>query len=119
MLVDDEELVLSVAENVLRRAGYHVIPFSDPILALNAFREAPRAVDLVVTDLTMPRMKGTKMAAEMREIRPGIPIVLSTGFGGGLETTAFQGAGLFGPLQKPFTSESLLETVAQALEHRA
>lgn len=119
MVVDDDELVLSVSENVLRRAGYRVVPFSDPVLALQAFRETPLAYDLVITDLTMPRMRGTKLAAEMRAIRPGTPIILATGFGGGLETTAFQGAGLFGPLQKPFTSESLLEVVAAAIVHRA
>jgi DNA-binding NtrC family response regulator len=85
---------------------------------LKAFRETPRGFDLIITDLTMPRIKGTKLAAEMREIRPGIPIILATGFGGRLETNVFQGAGLFGPLQKPFTSETLLETVAQAIEHR-
>ena len=116
MVVDDEELVLSVAENVLRRAGYRAVPFSDPVLALNAFRETPAVFDLIITDLTMPRIKGTKLAAEMREIRPGIPIILATGFGGRLESNLFQGAGLFGPLQKPFTSEALLALVAQALK---
>ena len=115
MVVDDDELVLSVAENVLRRAGYKVVPYIDPVAALKAFRETPDAFDVIITDLTMPRIKGTKLASEMREIRPDLPIILVTGFGGGLNSNVFQGVGLYGPLQKPFTSESLLALVADVL----
>ena len=117
MVVDDDELVLTVAENVLRRAGYKAVPFTDPTAALKAFKETPTAFDLVITDLTMPRIKGTKLASEMREIRPTLPIILVTGFGGGLNSHVFQGVGLYGPLQKPFTSESLLALVAEVIEH--
>ena len=119
MVVDDDESVLSVAENVLRRAGYKVMPFKDPVAALKGFHETPGAFDLVITDLTMPRIKGTRLAAEMRETRPGLPIILVTGFGGGLNSNVFQGVGLYGPLQKPFTSESLLTLVADVIEHSA
>ena len=117
MVVDDDELVLKVIEHVLRRAGYKVVGFNDPTSALKTFRETPAVFDLIITDLTMPRIKGTKLAVEIREIRPGLPIILVTGFGGGVNSTVFQGVGLYGPLQKPFTSESLLATVAQALDN--
>ena len=116
LVVDDDELVLSVVVNVLRRAGFKAMAFTDPVLALEAFREKPGTFDLIITDLTMPRIKGTKLAAEIREIRPGLPIILVTGFGGGVNSHVFQGVGLYGPLQKPFTSESLLAMVAQALD---
>ena len=116
MLVDDEDLVLSVAETVLRRAGYRVVPFNEPLLALKAFRETPGDFHLIITDLTMPKIKGTKLAAEMRTLRPGLPIILATGFGGGLDTSAMQSAGLFGPLQKPFTSDELIGAVERALK---
>jgi CheY-like chemotaxis protein/anti-sigma regulatory factor (Ser/Thr protein kinase) len=115
MVVDDESLVLSVTENILRRAGYRVMPFNDPVMALKAFSETPAAFDLIITDLTMPRIKGTKLAADIRQIRPGIPVILSTGFGGDLDYKAIQASGLSGPLQKPFTSEALLEAVMAAL----
>ena len=118
MVVDDEQLVLRVAEQVLRRAGYQVAAFNDPLQALQAFRSSPGLYDLVVTDLTMPGLKGTKLAAEMRTVRSDIPVLLSTGYGGSLDPEAIQAGGLLGPLQKPFTSESLLEAVAQALDHR-
>jgi CheY-like chemotaxis protein len=116
MLVDDEELVLSAAEIILRRGGYRVMPFNEPLLALKAFRESPDDFHLIVTDLTMPKIKGTKLAAEMRILRPGVPIILATGFGGGLDTNAMQSAGLFGPLQKPFTSDDLIGAVERALK---
>jgi len=88
-------------------------------VALKAFTETPESFDLVITDLTMPRIKGTKLAADMRQIRPVIPIILSTGFGGDLDDNMIQAAGLSGPLQKPFTSEALLDAVAAALGQRA
>jgi DNA-binding NtrC family response regulator len=88
------------------------------LLALHAFRETPADFHLVITDLTMPKIKGTKLAAELRLLRPGLPIILATGFGGGLDSNAVQSAGLFGPLQKPFTSDELIGAVEQALKGR-
>jgi PAS domain S-box-containing protein len=115
LLVDDEDLVLAVGENILRRAGYQIMPFNNPALALAAFLDTPQKFDLVITDLTMPGIKGTKLASDIQTVRPGMPVILATGFGGGLDTHSYKGEGLFGPLQKPFTSESLLAAVSEAL----
>jgi CheY-like chemotaxis protein len=119
LLVDDDSLVLMAAEKVLRRSGYRVVPFADPSAALQAFHTTASEYDLIVTDLTMPRMLGTKLASACRSIRPGIPVLLTTGFGGKLDQDEMDLAGVVTMLQKPFTSESLLRAVEQALAHRA
>ncbi|AOS44746.1 Blue-light-activated protein [Lacunisphaera limnophila] len=115
MLVDDDSLVLLAAEKVLRRAGYRVMPFGDPEAALRAFQTSPTECDLIVTDLTMPRMLGTKLAAECRALRSDLPVLLTTGFGGALDRAALDRAGVVAMVQKPFTSESLLRAVAEAM----
>ena len=63
----------------------------------------------------MPRMKGTRLAASFRELRPDVPIIIMTGFNSGLAPEAMRLSGLAGPLQKPFTSDSLLALVSDTL----
>jgi len=115
MVVDDEAIVVSVAEEILQRLGYRISTFTDSLAALQAFQNSASDFDLVLTDLTMPKMKGTAMAAEMRMLRPGLPIVLCTGFGGAIDRGELTRLELFGPLLKPFTLEALAAAVAEAL----
>lgn len=63
----------------------------------------------------MPRLKGTALAAECRQLRPDIPVILTTGFEGGLKPGEIKIPGQHGLLQKPFTSESLLGATLTAL----
>ena len=78
--VDDDETVLLIVERWLQRQGYRVSAFSDPQVALEAFRAAPMSVDIVVTDFNMPVMSGLALAEAMTSLRPGMPIVLSSGY---------------------------------------
>ena len=78
--VDDDETVLLIVERWLQRQGYRVSAFSDPQVALEAFRAAPMSVDVVVTDFNMPVMSGLALAEAMTSLRPGMPIVLSSGY---------------------------------------
>ncbi len=115
IIVDDEPMVLSVAERALRRAGYRTVAFSDPTEALRAFREKPYDFDLVISDLTMPQIQGTELLTQMRSAHPGIALILTTGFGGKLDSRILQARNIHCMLQKPFTNESLLQAVSQAL----
>ena len=115
LAVDDEKIVLKVTEEVLRRSGYNVEVTSDPHAALEAFRLEPDKFDLVITDLTMPRMKGTGLAEQILKLRPGFPILLSTGFAGNLNLDEVHAMGIRGPLLKPFSAEALVAAVGHAL----
>jgi CheY-like chemotaxis protein len=118
MVVDDEEVVVRVMEGMLRRLGYRSSAYMDPAVALQAFREKPHDYDLVITDLTMPRMTGTVLAAEMRQARAALPMVLCTGFGGATDREEITRLNLHGPLLKPFTLEALAKIVAGALRQQ-
>jgi CheY-like chemotaxis protein len=80
LLVDDEEGVLNFSQTALERLGYHVEGFLDPVLALERLSSNPTVFDLVLTDLTMPRLNGAELAAEVRRIAPGLPVVLASGY---------------------------------------
>jgi signal transduction histidine kinase/ligand-binding sensor domain-containing protein/CheY-like chemotaxis protein len=117
-VVDDEPLIIGVARGILTRKGYQTRTFLDPIEALEAFRAEPDSVDLIVSDLSMPRMKGTDMAAEIRKINRKVPIIICTGFDGATTEEELQSLDIIGPLLKPFTLESLSDQVAKALAAR-
>jgi PAS domain S-box-containing protein len=118
MVVDDEEIVCQVAAGILKRLGYRTAAFLDAAAALQAFGERPGDYQLVLTDLTMPKMKGTALAAEIRHFRADIPIILCTGFGGALDRAELAQLALLGPLLKPFTMDSLAAMVAEALRDK-
>jgi len=115
MVVDDEEMVLRVAAGILGRLNYRCTTFSDPEAALAAFGAEPRQYELVVTDLTMPTMKGTELAERLHRIRPDVPVVLATGFSGTVDDAEFARLNLRGPLLKPFTLEMVSRLIAESL----
>jgi PAS domain S-box-containing protein len=119
LVIDDEEQVLRVAVSVLQRNGYHPVAYHDPLRALAAFSERPDHWRLVVTDQLMPSIKGTALAAEIWKLRPGFPVILATGFSGNLDENVIRGVGFAGILAKPYTKESLLAQVGQALQRQA
>ena len=80
LFVDDEEALLFLAERLLGRLGYRVTTFDSPIEALQAFRESPEAFDALVTDISMPAMNGFDLAAEIRALRPSLPVVVISGY---------------------------------------
>lgn len=81
LLVDDEEDLIYAVQKMLQRLGYTVITSTGGVEALETFRAAPQRFDLVITDQTMPHMKGTDLAREILQIRPDIPIILCSGYG--------------------------------------
>jgi len=80
LFVDDEEMLVALAQKNLRELGYRVTALTCPVEALELFRKDPDGYDLVITDVTMPKMTGTQLAKELLELRPGLPIILCTGF---------------------------------------
>jgi PAS domain S-box-containing protein len=80
MYVDDEEALVFLMDRALTKMGFRVSGFSEPTAALNAFRARPDDFDVVVTDVSMPGMSGPDLAAEIRGIRPEMPIVMTSGY---------------------------------------
>lgn len=80
LLVDDEECIVAPMKRSMERLGYTVTALTDSIQTLQRFRADPHAFDIVITDLTMPGISGGQLTAEIRHIRPDMPVILMTGY---------------------------------------
>ena len=80
LYVDDEEPLVLLVTRTLKRLGYRVTGFTDPVDALRALREGSTDFQAVVTDLSMPRMSGADFAHEVLQMCPAMPVVLTTGY---------------------------------------
>jgi PAS domain S-box-containing protein len=80
LLVDDEEVLLYTIRRMMARLGYRVEAFSDPVLALRAFKANPQSFDLVATDMMMPEMSGDELIIAMREVRSDIPAIVISSY---------------------------------------
>ena len=113
LLVDDDEVITTVAAEVLRRAGYRVSVFSDPRRALDRLRDPAADVDLVLTDLNMPEMSGLELRQRAHALRPGLPVIVSSGNLPDEEAAGNDGGPAF---RKQYLVEELLPLVAQQLQ---
>ncbi|GEM_PF-5273639 len=80
LFVDDEKPLRTMVANTLGKLGYTVQTCKNGLEAWKAFRQNPRGFNLVITDLTMPRMTGLELARKIRRKRPEMPIIICTGF---------------------------------------
>jgi signal transduction histidine kinase/ActR/RegA family two-component response regulator len=116
--IDDDPVVGMVVLALLERAGCLVQYYSDPDEALHAIRAQPEAVDLVVTDHSMPGMSGLEVAAELARIRPRLPVILLSGYIGGGMVDDAAAAGVLEVLHKESAFEELPAAVARATTGR-
>jgi PAS domain S-box-containing protein len=116
LVADDESCVRDVAAQMLRMLGFRVIPVADGEMALASIRELAEEIRLVLLDLTMPRLDGAETFRTIRMLRPGLPVILMSGFSEQEASSRFAGKGLAGFLAKPFSLEDLAVRVRAALE---
>lgn len=115
MLVDDEKTLADIEKQMLSWLGYEVEVRTSAVEALEAFRANPQKFDLVITDFSMPQMTGTKLARQMTQIRPEVPIILCTGFSEQLDEGQMLSIGIKSVLLKPLVAKELAEGVRKAL----
>ncbi len=115
LVVDDEAAVVRMATTTLERLGYRVSAYMSPAETLAAFEAAPGSFDLVLTDLTMPRMTGLELAGRLLAVRPELPILLTSGYSGALDGEGLTRAGIRELVAKPFRSAQLARSIARQL----
>jgi len=115
LLVDDESTILDAITPALESLGLQVLQARDGVEALACFQTDPQAIDLVLMDLTMPRMDGRDAYLAMRRVRPDARVILSSGYNEFESIQALAGRGLAGFLQKPYTLDALRSAIQQAL----
>ncbi|MBT7303828.1 MAG: response regulator, partial [Victivallales bacterium] len=116
LLVDDEESVRAIGKAMLERLGMKVILAADGVEAVDIYREQADGIDCVILDLTMPRMNGEEAYRELRRIRDGVHVIMSSGYNQQDVTQRFVGKGLGGFIQKPYTLLSLATALQGALD---
>jgi PAS domain S-box-containing protein len=119
LLVDDEELLVSMTQSMLRRLGYEVTACTDSLQALRTFEGAKERFDAVVTDQTMPGMTGLDMARRMLELRPGLPIILCTGYSNLVNEAQARECGIKAFAAKPLTKKGLARLLRELLRPAA
>ncbi len=115
LYVDDDPVMGLMVQGLLQRSGYSVTCFDDPREALEALRAQTVAFDLVVTDYNMPGLSGLDVARELARLRPGLPVVISSGFVTEEVLAQSRRLGVRSVLQKEYTLEKLVDTVHLAL----
>jgi signal transduction histidine kinase/ActR/RegA family two-component response regulator len=117
LVVDDELGLRRLAEHVLSAAGHRVETAADGLEGLEKFRQGN--FDLVVTDRAMPEMNGDQLAAAVKDLAPGTPVILTTGFGDLMKATGEVPEGVDAVVSKPFTGSVLKQAVARIAAGRS
>jgi len=115
LVVDDEAQIRAVVGSILERAGYEILLAGDGVEALEIFRRESDSIDCVLLDLSMPKLDGDEVFAQLREIRGDVRVILSSGFAEQEILNRFKDAGLAGVIQKPARMNVLLAKVGEAL----
>ena len=118
LLVEDDEDLRRLTSEILQASGYTVVEAADPLEALTVCDRPDLAIDLLLTDMVMPAMRGPELAARLSETRPGLTVLFMSGYTeeSGGPPRAGEPARAF--LQKPFTPHDLTRAVREALASR-
>jgi PAS domain S-box-containing protein len=116
ILIDDEEIIVHLAAEVLKDLGYTVASFSDSKLAWDTFAARPDDYDLVITDMSMPHLSGLQLTEKIRKIRPATPVILCSGYGETVMKDKALAMGVSRYLQKPLDMDILARILRELLD---
>jgi len=115
LLVDDEELVMEVAQEMLKSLGYSVIPANSGKQAVSIFKEQWNIIDVVILDMIMPVMGGGETFDQLKVIDPEVTVILSSGYSIDGEASQIMGRGCSGFIQKPLSLQLLSSKIKEVL----
>jgi two-component system, cell cycle sensor histidine kinase and response regulator CckA len=119
LLVEDEDGVRELIAEILLQSGYNVLSAKNGAEAIEIAQQHPRAIQLLITDIVMPGLRGPEVAVRLSELYPGIGVIYMTGFSAPTELLQEQIAVGVVLLQKPFSRENLTQAVRDVLERRS
>jgi DNA-binding NtrC family response regulator len=108
-------VVRDVANRALERNGYTALVAHGGLAAIDTLKRYPGNVDLVILDLSMPGMSGEEALPELRKIRPGVKVLITSGYSEVEAMSVFQGQQVSGFIQKPYRAAALVDKVNQLL----
>jgi CheY-like chemotaxis protein len=119
LLVDDEAVLVRLAEEVLASIGYEPVGCVGAQQALQVFQSDPQRFDALVTDVVMSGMEGPELAQELRKLNPSLPVVLMSGFCGANLKERAAAADAVAVLLKPLKASQLAQCLAEVFGVRA
>jgi len=114
--VDDEPVLTHLARQMLEGLGYTVTTTTDSQQALDLFRSGPHLFDLVITDMTMPKMTGELLAQELLKIRDDVRVILCTGYSASMSEDRAIEMGIRAFALKPLLKRDLASKIRSVLD---
>ena len=116
LFVDDEQALVDLGTRILSSLGYDVTGVTSSVEALDLFRAEPKRFDLVITDMTLPKMTGIVLSRKILKIRPGIPIILCSGTREHETEEKAKSLGIRAYITKPLTKNELSRVIRDTLD---
>jgi two-component system cell cycle sensor histidine kinase/response regulator CckA len=111
LLIDDDEMVVDVGELILNNSGYDVVSAKSGKEAIDVYKENHGRIDMVILDMILPDMDGGDTYDRLKEINPGIKVLLASGYDKDYQGSDIMERGCDGFIQKPFNMNELLEKI--------
>lgn len=115
LIIDDEDVMRNVASVILDECGYDVLLAENGAEGIKLLQETERQIDLILLDMAMPGMSGKETYTELKKIRPGIKVILSSGFKHDIRVVESMKLGVNSFIQKPYTIYNLSKAVFEIL----
>ncbi len=115
LLADDEEMVLDIGVQMLKRLGYNVIPVDSGLKAIETFEAKKDAIDIIILDMVMPDLGGAEVVDAIKDIDPNSKIMLSSGYGKDSKVNDIM-QNCHGFIQKPFSLQELSTSLQSIME---
>jgi PAS domain S-box-containing protein len=115
LFIDDDKSIAYVGRHRLERLGYQVETRTNPVEALELFRDEPGRFDLVITDMAMPQMTGDILVREILKIRPDLPTIICSGFSEKMDEEKAKEIGIRQYIEKPLDRSELAKVVRRVL----
>ena len=116
LFIDDEEDLANIGRHFLQRLGYNVVAETNPVEALELYRSDPSRFDLIITDMTMPRLSGDQLTREVLKINSKMAVILCTGYSHKIDRERAIEIGAHSYIEKPFDIKKLAALVRNALD---
>jgi two-component system, cell cycle sensor histidine kinase and response regulator CckA len=116
LLVDDEEIIVTVAVRMMKRMGYKVLVAMSGEEAVKIYREKMGEIDMVIVDMIMPGMGGSETYDALKNINSNVKVLLSSGYSVMGDATKILDRGCNGFLQKPFNVKQLSQKIREILD---
>ena len=115
LLIDDDDMVADVGEEILNNSGYRVFSAKSGKEAIDVYKANQDRIDMAILDMILPDMGGMDTYDRLKEINPGIKVLLASGYDLGSEASEIIKRGCDGFIQKPFNMSELLEKIREIL----